>query len=35
MAHVAMQEADDQGEVAFWGDHVTDQEYGQAATSTN
>jgi quercetin dioxygenase-like cupin family protein len=35
MAHVAMQEADDHGQVATWGDHVTDQEYGQATTATN
>jgi quercetin dioxygenase-like cupin family protein len=35
MAHIAMQEADDQGQVATWGDHVTVQEYGQAATSTS
>jgi quercetin dioxygenase-like cupin family protein len=35
MAHVAMQEADDHGQVATWGEHVTDQEYGQAATSAN
>ena len=30
MAHVAMQEADENGDVAFWGDHVTDAEYGVA-----
>ena len=35
MAHVAMQEADNLGQVATWGDHVTDQEYGHAAASTN
>ena len=28
MAHVAIQEADDQGEVVTWLDHVTDEEYG-------
>jgi quercetin dioxygenase-like cupin family protein len=27
MAHVAMQEADENGEVVTWLDHVTDQEY--------
>ncbi len=27
MAHVAMQEADDQGEVVTWLDHVTDEDY--------
>jgi quercetin dioxygenase-like cupin family protein len=31
MSHVAMQEADEQGEQALWGDHVSEQEYGQAA----
>ena len=30
MAHVAMQEADDQGEVVTWLDHVTGDEYGPA-----
>ena len=35
VAHVAIQEADDHGQVATWGEHVTDQEYGQAATSAN
>ena len=28
MAHVAIQEADDQGQVVTWLDHVTDEEYG-------
>jgi quercetin dioxygenase-like cupin family protein len=28
MAHVAMQEADENGEVVTWLDHVTDEEYG-------
>ena len=28
MAHVAIQEADDNGQVVTWGDHVTDHEYG-------
>jgi hypothetical protein len=27
MAHVAMQEADDQGQVVTWLEHVTDQDY--------
>lgn len=27
MAHVAMQEADEQGEVVTWLEHVTDEEY--------
>jgi quercetin dioxygenase-like cupin family protein len=35
MSHVAMQEADEHGEQAIWGDHVTDQEYGQASDTTN
>lgn len=28
MAHVAIQEADDQGQVVTWLEHVTDEEYG-------
>lgn len=28
MAHVALQEADDQGQVVTWLEHVTDEEYG-------
>lgn len=27
MSHVAIQEADDSGEVVTWGEHVTDEEY--------
>ena len=30
MAHVAMHEADEHGEVVTWLDHVTDDEYGRA-----
>jgi quercetin dioxygenase-like cupin family protein len=30
MAHVAMQQVDDQGSAVTWGDHVTDEEYAQA-----
>jgi quercetin dioxygenase-like cupin family protein len=30
MTHIAIQQADDAGNVASWGDHVTDEEYGQA-----
>jgi quercetin dioxygenase-like cupin family protein len=30
MTHVAMQQADDQGNIAAWGDHVSDEEYAQA-----
>ena len=29
MAHVAIQEADENGEVVTWLDHVTDDEYGR------
>ena len=28
MAHVAIQEADGNGQVVTWGDHVTNEEYG-------
>jgi hypothetical protein len=35
MAHIAIQEADDEGQVVAWGEHVTDHEYGQPATATN
>jgi quercetin dioxygenase-like cupin family protein len=27
MAHIAMQQVDDEGDAARWGDHVTDEEY--------
>lgn len=30
MVHIAIQQADDQGKVVTWGDHVTDEEYGAA-----
>lgn len=30
MTHIAMQQADDGGNVVTWGDHVTDDEYSQA-----
>src|SRR3954453_15577674 len=30
MTHVAMQQADDEGSVVSWGDHVTDDEYAAA-----
>jgi quercetin dioxygenase-like cupin family protein len=30
MAHIAIQEADDQGSAVSWGEHVTDEEYGAA-----
>ncbi|AKT50396.1 (R)-mandelonitrile lyase [Arsenicicoccus sp. oral taxon 190] len=28
MSHVAIQEADESGQVVTWGEHVTDEEYG-------
>jgi quercetin dioxygenase-like cupin family protein len=28
MAHIAMQQVDDAGNAATWGEHVTDEEYG-------
>jgi quercetin dioxygenase-like cupin family protein len=31
MAHLAMQEVDDDGNPATWGDHVSDDEYTRAA----
>jgi hypothetical protein len=30
MTHIAMQEVDDQGSPASWGEHVTDDEYRAA-----
>ena len=30
MIHLAILEVDDDGNVATWGDHVTDEEYGEA-----
>jgi quercetin dioxygenase-like cupin family protein len=30
MTHIAMQEVDDSGSPASWGEHVTDEEYGAA-----
>ncbi len=30
MTHLAMQQADDKGNVVTWGDHVTDEQYGHA-----
>jgi quercetin dioxygenase-like cupin family protein len=34
MAHVAIQEADEQGEVVTWLDHVAEDDYQAAATQT-
>ena len=33
MAHLAMQEVDDQGSPVTWGEHVSDEQYGAEATS--
>ena len=33
MTHVAIAEADADGNAACWGDHVTDEEYGQGGQS--
>jgi hypothetical protein len=30
MTHIAIQQADEQGTVVNWGDHVADEEYAQA-----
>ncbi len=30
MTHIGMQQADDDGKVVSWGDHVSDEEYGRA-----
>ena len=30
MTHIAMQQADDEGTVVKWGDHLTDEEYAAA-----
>jgi quercetin dioxygenase-like cupin family protein len=30
MTHIAMQQADDEGTVVTWGEHVSDEQYGQA-----
>ncbi|MDQ6792310.1 MAG: cupin domain-containing protein [Candidatus Dormibacteraeota bacterium] len=30
MTHLAMQQVDEQGNAASWGDHVSDEEYGAA-----
>jgi quercetin dioxygenase-like cupin family protein len=34
MAHTAMQQADEDGNIVHWGEHVTDDEYGQAPDVT-
>jgi hypothetical protein len=30
MTHLAMQQADDQANVASWGEHVSEEQYGDA-----
>jgi len=30
MAHIAMQQADENGKVVTWGEHVTEEDYGNA-----
>ena len=34
MTHVAIQQANDAGEVVSWGEHVTDEQYAQAPSIT-
>ena len=34
MTHIAMQQANDAGEVVSWGEHVTDEQYGQTSSAT-
>jgi quercetin dioxygenase-like cupin family protein len=34
MTHIAMQEADDSGSPVTWGEHVTDEQYGAAPSTT-
>jgi quercetin dioxygenase-like cupin family protein len=33
MTHIAMQEVDDSGSPVTWGEHVTDEEYEDAAAA--
>jgi quercetin dioxygenase-like cupin family protein len=35
MTHIAMQEADDTGSPVTWGEHVTDEQYGAAPSTTS
>ena len=35
MAHVAIQEADERGQVVTWLEHVTDDEYGRPGAATS
>jgi hypothetical protein len=35
MIHIAMQQVDEEGNAASWGEHVTDEEYGAAPATNN
>ncbi len=35
MTHIAMQQVDEEGNAASWGEHVTDDEYGAAPATDN
>jgi hypothetical protein len=34
MTHIAIQQANEAGEVVAWGEHVSDEQYGGAPTMT-
>jgi hypothetical protein len=34
MTHVAMQQADDEGNVVTWGEHVSDEQYAKAPSTS-
>ena len=34
MTHIAMQQADDDGNVVTWGEHVSDEQYAQAPSTS-
>ena len=34
MTHIAMQQANDAGEVVAWGEQVSDEQYGQSPSIT-
>jgi quercetin dioxygenase-like cupin family protein len=34
MTHVAMHQADDEGDFVVWGEHVSDEQYGQAPSAS-
>jgi hypothetical protein len=33
MVHIAMQQSDESGSPVTWGEHVTDEQYGETPTS--